>query len=128
VRRRRQQGFSLLEVLAAMTLFAMVAAALGALATTSFLHTVLNRHASTAAMLAQEELEDMRGQPFAALAGGTRSVTVSGQSYSIDSDVAADTPAEGMSHITVTVNWTGPYGDRSYEIETIFTATSAAIL
>jgi prepilin-type N-terminal cleavage/methylation domain-containing protein len=124
VKRRRERGFSLLEVLSAMTLFALVAAAVGALATTSMVYTIQNRHASTAAQLAQRQLEDLRALPYASIAGGTSTSVVAGQSYTVITSVQANVPAAGMSRISVQVNWTGPEGARSYAVDTIYTSVN----
>ena len=107
-----------------MTLFALVAAAVGALATTSMLHTIQNRHATTAAQLAQRQLEDLRALPYASLASGTKSVVAAGQSYTVNTNVQANNPASGMSRINVQVAWTGPEGSRSYAVDTIYTSVN----
>lgn len=125
MKRRRQRGFSLLEVLSAMTLFALVAAAVGALSTGSMLHTIQNRHASAAAQLAQQRLEDLRSLPLASIASGTSNSTVAGQAYTTITTVQTNTPASGMSRITVRVNWTGPEGARSYAVDTIYTSVTS---
>jgi general secretion pathway protein I len=122
--RRRQRGFSLLEVLSAMTLFALVASAVGALATTSMVFTIQNRHATTASQLAQRQLEDLRALPYTTITGGTSTAVVGGQSYTIVTSVQEDVPAAGMSSINVQVNWTGPEGARSYAVNTIYTAVN----
>jgi prepilin-type N-terminal cleavage/methylation domain-containing protein len=120
-RGRRQRGISLIEVLAAMTLFALVASAVGALATSALLNTTINRHHTMAAMLAQGEVEDLRSLDYPALASRASTQTVEGQVYTIDSVVAGNTPAAGMSLVTVTVRWNGPEGTRNYAVDTIFT-------
>ena len=119
--RRRSSGFSMLEVLAAMSLFAIVASAIGALASSSMLHTTQNRHYTIAAMLAQEELENLRGLDYVDLASRSSVSTESGMTYKIDSYVQPNVPANSMSQITVHVTWLGPEGPKYYEIETIFT-------
>jgi general secretion pathway protein I len=121
MRRRRERGFSLLEVLAAMTLFALIASAIGTLASSSLMHTTQNRHYTIAAMLAQQELEDLRSLPYASITSRSALDTVEGQLYSIGTAVQPDVPATGMSHIRVTVTWYGPEGSKSYAVETIFT-------
>ena len=123
-RRRGEHGFSLVEVLSAMTLFALVASAVGSLAITSMLHTIQNRHATTAAQLAQRQLEDLRALPYASLASGTKSVVAAGQSYTVNTTVQANNPASGMSRINVQVAWTGPEGSRSYAVDTIYTSVN----
>ncbi len=120
-RRRRQQGVSLLEVLAALTLFSIVASGVAALAVQSMVRTVENKHASAAALIAQQTLEELRGLEYDDIAGGSTTVTMQGQEYDVETVVLAGTPAAGMSHITVTVSWTGPEGSRSYAVETIYT-------
>lgn len=121
-RRRRTGGFSILEVLAATALFAVVAAAVSALATTSVRFTIDNRHGTAAAMLAQEELEDLRGMAFEDVESRARSEIVGGQAFTITTVVDDDDPEPGMKHIVVTISWGGPRGVRTHAIETIFTS------
>jgi type II secretion system protein I len=122
MRRKHQEGTSLIEVLAAMTIFAIAASGVAALAANSMRATALNRQSGMAQMLAQEQLETVRGLDYQDIASGSRSVTVNGQLYNIDTEVLPDSPASGMSEITVAVTWDSPVGSRSYEIETIFTS------
>jgi prepilin-type N-terminal cleavage/methylation domain-containing protein len=119
VRRVRQRGFSLLEVLSAISLFALIAAAVASMAMSSMRQTIWNRHATAAAMLAQEEVEFLRGENYDTIDGRSAVVSVEGQDYSISTIVVRDAPAQRMSHITVRIDWTGPEGSRMYEIETI---------
>lgn len=105
-----------------MTLFAVVASAICALATTSVRFTILNRHATAAAMLAQEELEELRGMEFDDVDDRGWLATVGNQNFAVDSTVSVNDPAAGMKHIVVTVSWTGPEGYRTHELETIFTS------
>lgn len=123
--RKRQRGVSLMEVLAAMVLFALVASAVGSLTTQSMVHSVRNRHSTNASLIAQEELERLRGLDYVDLTSATTSMSMGGQSYSVVSNVAANTPAANMSTITVTVSWTGPEGARSYVVQTIYTSVNA---
>jgi prepilin-type N-terminal cleavage/methylation domain-containing protein len=120
--RRNQEGTSLIEVLAAMTLFAIVASGVAAMAANSLRATAHNRQAGMAQMLAQEELESIRGLAYSDIAPSSRTTVVNNQLYHIDTEVLANSPASGMSEITVAVTWESPIGSRSYEIETIFTA------
>jgi prepilin-type N-terminal cleavage/methylation domain-containing protein len=122
VRRRRAGGFSIIEVLAAMALFAVVASAICSLATTSTRFTISNRHATAAAMLAQEELEELRGMAYDEVQSRGWLATVGDQDFSVDSEVTVNDPAAGMKRIVVTVSWTGPEGYSTHELETIFTS------
>ena len=127
MKRRRERGVSLLEMLTAMTLFALVASGIAALATQSMVRTGQNRHATAAALLAQRELERIRALPYASVSasGGSSSAIVQGQNFTIDSVVQSDTPALNMSQITTTVSWTGPEGAKSYAVRTIFTSVTS---
>ncbi len=120
--RANERGTSLMEVLCAMTLFALVASGVAAMAANSMRATANNRQSTSAQMLAQEELESLRGLDYGDLATRDRSVEMSGETFDIHSEVIANNPASGMSHITVTVTWESPFGSRDYEIETIFTS------
>lgn len=122
MRRKRQRGFSLLEVLSAMTLFALVASALGGLATTSMTFTMQNKHATLAAMIGQQQLEDLRSLPYASILPSSTIVTMQGQAFTVATGVIADSPAANMKDITVTVSWTGPEGSKSYAFRTIYTS------
>jgi prepilin-type N-terminal cleavage/methylation domain-containing protein len=124
--RQRQGGMSLLEVLAAMSLFAIVAAGTGALAAQAMLRTAENRHAGQASMLVQQELERVRGLDYASIAAASQSKTMNGQSYTVATGVQANTPAPSMSTVTVTVSWTGAEGYKSYQVQTIYTDPNVA--
>ena len=119
--RRRQRGFTLVEVLAGVTVFAIVASAMGLFATQSMRRTTENRHSTAAVLLAQQELERLRGLDYPQVVGGSSPATMGGQSFTITTGVQADVPDPNMKQISVTVSWTGPEGARSYALRTIFT-------
>ena len=124
MKRRSARGTSLIEVLCAMSLFGLVASAIGALAAGSMVHSIRSRHVTGAAMLAQEELEDLRGLPYGDINARVSTAIVTGQQYTITTAVTPDSPAAGMKRIVVTVGWTGPEGAKSHVIETIFTSVT----
>jgi Tfp pilus assembly protein PilV len=119
--RHAERGLSLLEALCAMTLFALVAAAMGTLAVASIRSTSANRHATVGAMLAQREIEELRGLDYPAVASRSSSALVNGTTYTITTNVQTDVPAAGMKDVTTTVGWTGPEGARTYVARTILT-------
>ena len=121
MKRRRQRGFTLVDILAGLTLFAIVASAVALLATQSVRRTVENRHSSAAVLLAQRELERLRGLDYPLVAGGVTSASMGGQAYTITTSVQTDAPAPNMKQIAVVVSWTGPEGARSYGLHTIYT-------
>jgi prepilin-type N-terminal cleavage/methylation domain-containing protein len=121
-RRRGQEGVSLLESLAAISLFAIVASGTATMAGTLLRHTANNRQSTAAAMLAQEELERVRGLQYADIQDASKTRVMAGKTYDVATTVQTDSPAAGMKRIRVIVTWEGPLGERSYELETIFTS------
>jgi prepilin-type N-terminal cleavage/methylation domain-containing protein len=117
-----ERGTSLMEVLCAMSLFAIVASGVAAMAANSMRATANNRQSTAAQMIAQEELEQLRGFDYADIESRSRSETMENQTFDVHSEVVVDNPAAGMKHITVTVSWNSPLGSRQYELETIFTS------
>ena len=126
MKRRRQQGMSLIEVLVAIVLFAIAASGTAALATESIRRTVENRHGTAAALLAQQELERVRELDYPNIAANNYTATMAGQSFTVDTAVQTDVPVANVKSITVTVSWTGPEGSRSYAVPTIYTDVTAS--
>jgi prepilin-type N-terminal cleavage/methylation domain-containing protein len=124
--RPRQRGFSLVEILAAMTLFAIVGSAMGILATQSMKRTTENRHATAAVLLAQQQIEALRALDYPNVAGSTLGATMNGQSFSIVTVVQTDVPVANTKTVTVTVSWVGPEGSKSYALPTIVTDVTAS--
>jgi prepilin-type N-terminal cleavage/methylation domain-containing protein len=120
-KRRAARGVSLLEILVAISLFAITAAGLAAFAMHSLRRTSANRGSTGAVIAAQQEIEDLRGLDYVAVASRTYTATISGHPYGVGTAVANDTPASGMKQITVTVNWNEPLGPQSYVVRTILT-------
>lgn len=121
-RRRNSRGTSLLEVLSALSLFSLVASGVGVLAIGSVRQTVVNRHGTAAAMLAQERLEELRGLAYTDVLPYSTTRNVNGLTYTVSHSVLENNPAAGMKTITATVSWTGPGGAKSYAVKTIFTS------
>jgi type II secretory pathway pseudopilin PulG len=111
-----------MEVLCAMSLFAIVASGVAAMAMNSMRATANNRQSTSAQMLAQDEVEQLRGLDYEDLVSRDRTIHMSDQSFDIHSAVVDNNPSSGMKHITVTVSWNSPLGSRHYELQTIFTA------
>jgi len=120
-RRASQRGISLLEILVAITLFALTASGLAAFAMHSLRRTSGNRTSTGAVIAAQHEIEDLRGLDYVAVASRSYATTISGHPYGVGTAVANNTPASGMKQVTVTVSWTEPLGPQSYVVRTILT-------
>jgi prepilin-type N-terminal cleavage/methylation domain-containing protein len=122
---RGARGFSLLEVLFAMTLFALVGTAVNVLAIQSMRQTLHNRHGTTAVMLAQSQVENLEAARYDDIAAAHTTAAVDGLAYTIDTHVDVDTPGDGMKQVTITVSWTSLEGSDSYVVETVFTSSAS---
>lgn len=120
-RRRRRGGFTLVEVLVAIVLFAIVATGLTAFAVQSIRRTADTRGSTGAVLLAQRELENLRSLEYDDIAGGISTANLNGQEYTITTAADVDSPAPNMTQIRVTVTWDAPLGERNYVLETILT-------
>ena len=119
--RRSQRGYSLLEVLVAITLFAITSSGLAAFLVQSLRRTAGNRASTGAVIAAQHEVEDLRSLNYPAIVTRSYATTISGKPYGVGTVVQNDTPASGMKQVTVTVNYTEPLGPESYVVRTILT-------
>ena len=119
--RRSQRGISLLEILVAITLFAITSSGLAAFLVQSLRRTAGNRASTGAVIAAQHEVEDLRSLDYPAIASRSYSTTITGKSYGVGTVVQNNTPASGMKQITVTVSYTEPLGPESYVLRTILT-------
>ena len=119
--RRSQRGYSLLEVLVAITLFAITSSGLAAFLVQSLRRTAGNRASTGAVIAAQHEVEDLRSLDYPAIVSRSYATTITGKSYGVGTVVQNDTPASGMKQVTVTVSYTEPLGPESYVLRTILT-------
>lgn len=123
--RRRARGFTLVETLAAMALFAIVAAAVSSLSVSATRRAMQNRHAMSAAFLAQQQMEHVRGLDYANIANDSSTITMAGQSFTVATAVTADAPVVNVKTVVITVSWTGPEGAKSYAVTTYYTDVTA---
>jgi prepilin-type N-terminal cleavage/methylation domain-containing protein len=109
---RIQAGYSLIEVMAAISIFSI--AILGfAISTISVIRGNKTSYNITIAnALAQDKLEELKARPASIASGGPVTDTISGQSFSRSWTVTVNSPMTGMSKIDVTVTWTD-YQSRS---------------
>lgn len=118
--KRGNNGFAMLEVLAAVTLFAIVATGLAATTIGTVGANNVSRQAAAATALMHDKMEQLRAlDPTtspADLAAGSHSdplnpLTPMGQgqgTYTRTWTVTANTPKTGLAQIVVTVSWKSP--------------------
>ena len=101
------RGFTLLEVLAALGIFAIALASLPPLLVTAVRTNAYARRMSTATVFAQDKLEVLRNTPYAAITSGTDQVTESGRpgTYTRTWTVTAG-PTATTKRLVVAVSWT----------------------
>ncbi len=111
-------GFSVLEVLAGISIFSLVAAGLAANSIAAIKSNRISRGLSVAATLAQDKLEQLRAldpstNPADLTAGfhadPSNPLSATGQTggpYTRRWTVTADTPSLGLATVVVTVSWT----------------------
>ncbi|MCK9274452.1 MAG: prepilin-type N-terminal cleavage/methylation domain-containing protein [Syntrophales bacterium] len=111
----KTRGFTLIEVLIA--LFILIVALLGTLGVTA---TVIKGNSfekmqTDAATLAQEKIEELKIAGTAASSGSDNPQSV----YTRQWTVTGNTPASGMSEVTVTVSFTWASKSRTVTVRTI---------
>ena len=112
IRAEKQNGFTLIEVLVAMGIFAV--AILGvAISATSVIRANQSSYSTTIAInLAQDKLEELKALPASLASGGPITDTINGETFSRSWNVTSDSPITGMKRIDVTVTWTD-YGSHT---------------
>jgi prepilin-type N-terminal cleavage/methylation domain-containing protein len=124
--KRMQSGFSLIEVLVSMVIFAIVSLAISSLMIGSMAQISKNALASEAIALAQGQMEDLRNISFANIQSNSYSAPSAkgNTTFTVSWVVANNTPAAGAAKINLSVNWIHKGAPQKYELETIFTAVS----
>lgn len=123
-----QAGFTLTEVLVAMSIFSITALATSKLMVGSTQNVTQNAESTHAIGLAQMKLEDLRNMRYLDLASGSASTPTSdwkGKSFTVAWVVNRDTPIVNSSTVTVTVSWTSHGKTRTYATRSIYSQITA---
>jgi prepilin-type N-terminal cleavage/methylation domain-containing protein len=113
---RRQDGFTLVEVLAALGIFSFAILGL-AIGTVTMIRTNQNSHLFTSGMnLGQAKLEEFRSMTSAAFStlacpsyisiGCSDSAVASGVTFARSWQITANSPAVGVTKVEVKIDWT----------------------
>lgn len=118
---RPARGFSLAEVLVAISIFSISVLGIQALFLGSARTTTRNGQYAAAVELAQAELEDLRSFRYTDVDSRTSTATVAGMDYTITSVVTDGVPQPETKHIATTVSWVGQGGvSLGFTLETIY--------
>ena len=134
--RKNQSGFSMVEVLSSMTVFAIAATGLVTTTMTTIKSNSTSRQTVAASALIQDKIEELRSlNPAANPADFAEGVhhdannplTAGGDAngvYTRSWEVSVDTPTLGLSEVLVTVSWPSADGQRSLRASTLICNTT----
>ena len=116
------QGFTLIELLVAIIILSVGLLGMATLTGSIVRNNKLSNDLTTATTLAQDKMEDIRANGYAAAVSETKTACATPFSeYQREVTVNNDTPASGMKEITVIVFW-GPSDAHSVVIKSILRA------
>ena len=133
--KKNQSGFSLVEVLSSMTVFAIAAAGLATTTVSTTKSNGTSRTTTVASFLIHDKVEELRSMDPATnpadFVDGTHSdannpLTALGEAngtYVRTWQVIPNTPAIGLAEVVVTVSWNTPDGPRSLQASTFICRT-----
>jgi len=110
---RRQQGFTLIEVMIALVILATGLLALMTMQIVSIRANAFSSEMTYAAMLAQSRLERIRNMPYDSVQtispdeSVDASASTKGMAYTVKTTVVDNSPATDMKTITLRIDWTG---------------------
>ena len=121
-----QEGLTLIEVLVAAVILAVASVGVSSLLSGALIRSDVNSAMTHATNLAIQEMEDLRSLNYSVLASRTapNSPDVwNGTSFTIESTVTADSPAENMSTLSVAVTWAQRGQSYRYSLQSIYADT-----
>jgi prepilin-type N-terminal cleavage/methylation domain-containing protein len=106
---RRAAGFTLIEVLVAITVVVVSMVALATMSITALRTVGRNGERTVAVSLAQSRIESLRNVPFDSLENGTTTDRRKGAfaGYSVETTIEGGTPRVDLARITVAVRTPG---------------------
>lgn len=119
-----QRGFSLLEAVIALSILAIGLLALAGLQVVVTRGNTGSRNQTSAVMLAESKIEELKAAGFSALSSGSDAPTVANQSFSRTWTIT--TPYAGssnMKQVTVAVTWSDQSGSRSISLDYVMSSS-----
>ena len=117
--KRREAGFTLLELLVAASVASIGFLGLAALHANSIRTAAVGRNITAATGLAQQQIEVMRLTPAASLANvGSSNIVVGGVTYARSATVAPVGPGTAQQ-VTVNVGWNDQFGAHTFALVSV---------
>lgn len=116
-----QRGLSLIETLVALGLFAVTAATMGNYLVSQLRLSSRNYLYTQAYALAEVQLESTRALHYNDMVPNSSTTNVGGTSFTVQTQIQNDTPADGLKQITVNVGWKDMQGPQNVAVQTIYT-------
>lgn len=115
-----QKGFSLIEILISMTIFAIGVLALAEMQITAIRGNAFSSTTTDGTTLAQDRIEQLMNLPYddGALVAGNHGPETQGV-YDVSWDVANDSPVPNTKTVNVSVTWTANGWNRSVSLRCI---------
>jgi len=104
MKRKKQRGFTLIEVLIALFILSVVLLALGAVVISVMRATAQSKEMAAAVTLAQDKIESLKNSSFSSLTSAGDSPSLGNIAYNRQWTIST---AGNIKIITVSVNWTG---------------------
>src|SRR5262245_27664601 len=111
-------GFTFIDVLQALSLSAIGLLALSSLTMGTIHANAKARRMTTAATLAQGQMESIRNLAYGAIADGSNQVTEGGVTYTRSWTVCTNCPIEGTKEVSLIVQWSDQ-GIQTVKLETV---------
>lgn len=102
----KEAGFTLVEVLVTISIFAVAALGLAIGAVTVMRGNQMSYYQTIATNLAQDKLEELKGATTANIKSGNDSPKAGPITFSRSWTVTANQPTTGVNKIDVTISWT----------------------
>ena len=117
-----ERGVTLIESVVALGLFAIAAAAVSNLLVGHIRQTGSNLAATTAIVVAERELEDLRSLDYTDIVSRSSTKTFDGLTYAVATTITSDMPAPNMKTIQTQITWSELGVAKSYVLDAVYTA------
>lgn len=118
-------GYSLIELLVAMSIFAVTGSAIATQMVHSTAMISQNAQASQAISIAQQVLEDLRTLAYSDMTSGSETVTWKRREFNVLWDVSEDDPRPGTKTVVVSVAWEDKGETKIYETRSVYSQVQA---